>query len=66
MAGWARLDAEVPELTPDGEIAVSLARQYRYPVMYLPLLRQVPELIFGEPPRPMTAARKPTWTGNST
>jgi hypothetical protein len=49
VAGWARLDTEVPELTPDGEIAISLARQYRYPVMYLPLLRQVPELIFGEP-----------------
>ena len=49
VAGWARLDAEVAELTPDGEIAVSLARQYRYPVMYLPLLRRVPELIFGEP-----------------
>jgi hypothetical protein len=48
-AGWARLDADVPELTQDGEIATSLARQYRYPVMYLPLLRQVPELIFGEP-----------------
>jgi hypothetical protein len=48
-AGWARLDGKVPELTPDGEIAFSLARQYRYPVMYLPLLRQVPELIFGEP-----------------
>jgi SAM-dependent methyltransferase len=48
-AGWARLDADVPELTQDGEIAISLARQYRYPVMYLPLLRQVPELIFGEP-----------------
>ncbi len=51
VGGWARLDGEVPELTPDGEIAVSLARQYRYPVMYLPLLRQVPELIFGEPPK---------------
>jgi SAM-dependent methyltransferase len=49
VTGWARLDTEVPELTPDGEIAISLARQYRYPVMYLPLLRQVPELIFGEP-----------------
>src|SRR5690348_7698490 len=48
-AGWARLDGKVPRLTPDGEIAVSLARQYRYPVMYLPLLCQVPELIFGEP-----------------
>ncbi|HYX59612.1 MAG TPA: class I SAM-dependent methyltransferase [Streptosporangiaceae bacterium] len=48
-AGWARLDADVPELTQDGEIATSLARQYRYPVTYLPLLRQVPELIFGEP-----------------
>jgi len=52
VAGWARLDGQVPELTPDGEIAVSLARQYRYPVMYLPLLRQVPELIFGEPAKP--------------
>jgi hypothetical protein len=52
VAGWARLDGEVPELTPDGEIAVSLARQYRYPVTYLPLLRQVPELIFGEPAKP--------------
>jgi SAM-dependent methyltransferase len=51
VAGWARLDGEVPELTPDGEIALSLARQYRYPVMYLPLLRLVPELIFGEPPK---------------
>ena len=51
VAGWARLDLQVPELTPDGEIAVSLARQYRYPVMYLPLLRRVPELIFGEPPK---------------
>jgi SAM-dependent methyltransferase len=51
-AGWARLDGEVPGLTPDGEIAVSLARQYRYPVTYLPLLRQVPELIFGEPAKP--------------
>src|SRR6266704_2349347 len=51
-AGWARLDGKVPGLTPDGEIAVSLARQYRYPVMYLPLLRQVPELIFGEPSKP--------------
>jgi SAM-dependent methyltransferase len=48
-AGWARLGADVPELTQDGEIAMSLARQYRYPVTYLPLLRQVPELIFGEP-----------------
>jgi SAM-dependent methyltransferase len=52
MAGWARLDGTVPGLTPDGEIAVSLARQYRYPVTYLPLLRQVPELIFGEPAKP--------------
>jgi SAM-dependent methyltransferase len=51
-AGWARRDGEAPGLTPDGEIALSLARQYRYPVMYLPLLRQVPELIFGEPGKP--------------
>ncbi len=48
-AGWARPEGG---LTPDGEIALSLARQYRYPVMYLPLLRQVPELLFGEPGKP--------------
>jgi SAM-dependent methyltransferase len=48
-AGWARPEGG---LTPDGEIAVSLARQYRYPVMYLPLLRQVPELLFGELGKP--------------
>jgi SAM-dependent methyltransferase len=47
--GWAQPEGG---LTPDGKIAVSLARQYRYPVMYLPLLRQVPELIFGEPAKP--------------
>lgn len=52
LAGWARTDGEAPRLTPDGEIALSLARQYRYPVTYLPLLCQVPELLFGEPGRP--------------
>jgi SAM-dependent methyltransferase len=38
--------------TPDGELALSLARQYRYPVTYLPLLQQVPNLLFGEPRQP--------------
>jgi SAM-dependent methyltransferase len=50
LAGWARADGE--GLTPDGELALSLARQYRYPVTYLPLLRQVPELLFGDPGQP--------------
>jgi hypothetical protein len=53
--GWAHpgeTPGEKPGLTPDGELALSLARQYRYPVTYLPLLRQVPELLFGEPRQP--------------
>jgi SAM-dependent methyltransferase len=50
--GWARTDGEAPRLTPDGELALSLAGQYRYPVTYLPLLRQVPDLLFGEPSQP--------------
>ena len=49
--GWARVD-EAPGLTSDGEIALSLAGQYRYPMTYLPLLRQVPDLLFGEPGQP--------------
>jgi SAM-dependent methyltransferase len=48
LPGWAHPGG----LTPDGELALSLARQYRYPVTYLPLLRQVPELLFGEPGKP--------------
>jgi hypothetical protein len=48
LPGWARAAGEAPGLTPDGELALSLARQYRYPVTYLPLLRQVPELLFGD------------------
>lgn len=53
--GWARpgeTPGEKPGLTPDGELALSFARQYRYPVTYLPLLRQVPELLFGGPRQP--------------
>jgi len=50
--GWARTDGAAPRLTPDGELALSLAGQYRYPVTYLPLLRQVPDLLFGEPSQP--------------
>ena len=60
LPGWARpggqapgtAPGKAPGLTPDGELALSLARQYRYPVTYLPLLRQVPELLFGEPRKP--------------
>ncbi len=80
LPGWAHpgeTPGEKPGLTPDGELALSLARQYRYPVTYLPLLRQVPELLFGEPRKPAgnataatpatrATARKPTWTASST
>ena len=52
LPGWARTDGDAPCLTPDGELALSLAGQYRYPMTYLPLLRQVPDLLFGEPGKP--------------
>jgi hypothetical protein len=55
LPGWAhpgQAPGQAPGLTPDGELALSLARQYRYPVTYLPLLLQVPELLFGEPGKP--------------
>lgn len=42
--------------TPEGKIAATMARQYRYPIVYLPLLRSVPELIFGDPSVPSTGA----------
>jgi SAM-dependent methyltransferase len=54
--GWAQPRGDTAWLTPEGELAVSFARQYQYPLMYLPLLRRVPELIFGDPPRPAAAA----------
>jgi hypothetical protein len=47
--GWAEVTGEVARLTPDGEVAVALAVQYRYPMVYLPLLRRARDLIFGEP-----------------
>jgi hypothetical protein len=47
--GWVRTDGGAVRLTAAGEMAVTLARQYRYPMVYLPLLRSVPELIFGDP-----------------
>ncbi|HEY3953813.1 MAG TPA: class I SAM-dependent methyltransferase [Streptosporangiaceae bacterium] len=55
--GWAQTSGDTAWLTPEGELAVSFARQYRYPLVYLPLLRRVPELIFGDPePAPASAA----------
>jgi len=50
--GWVRRDDGADRLTAAGEMAVVLARQYRYPMVYLPLLRSVPELIFGHPQAP--------------
>jgi SAM-dependent methyltransferase len=42
-----QLSEDRAELTAAGRVAVALATQYRYPMIYLPLLRSVPELIFG-------------------
>ena len=69
--GWVRRDGGADRLTAAGEMAMVLARQYRYPMVYLPLLRSVPELIFGDPPaaRPLpgpTAPARPTWTATWT
>ena len=48
--GWVRFDGGAAVLTEAGKMAVALARQYRYPMVYLPLLGSVPGLIFGDPP----------------
>jgi hypothetical protein len=49
--GWVRLAGDRARLTAEGEVAVAMARQYRYPMVYLPLLRQVPGLLFGDHPQ---------------
>jgi hypothetical protein len=54
--GWVRRDGGADRLTAAGEMAMVLARQYRYPMVYLPLLRSVPELIFGDPPAALPMA----------
>lgn len=54
--GWAQTSGDTAWLTPEGELAVSFARQYSYPLVYLPLLQRVPELIFGTPPPTSTSA----------
>jgi hypothetical protein len=48
LVGWAESDGDSARLTAAGRLAVAMARQYRYPMVYLPLLRSVPELIFGD------------------
>jgi hypothetical protein len=45
--GWAHVTGDQAKLTAAGEVATALAAQYRYPLVYLPLLRRVPGLIFG-------------------
>lgn len=50
QTGWVRPGDE-GLLTEEGLIAARYAPQYWYPVGYLPLLAQVPELLFGEPDR---------------
>jgi SAM-dependent methyltransferase len=47
LQGWAQITEDRAEFTAAGRVAAALATQYRYPMIYLPLLRQVPELIFG-------------------
>jgi|GEM_PF-4984255 hypothetical protein len=49
--GWVRLAGDRASLTAEGEVAVAMARQYRYPMVYLPLLRRVPALLFGDLPQ---------------
>jgi len=47
LQGWVQLSDDRAEFTAAGRVAAALATQYRYPMIYLPLLRQVPDLIFG-------------------
>jgi SAM-dependent methyltransferase len=47
LQGWAQITEDRAEFTAAGRVAAALATQYRYPMIYLPLLRQVPELISG-------------------
>jgi hypothetical protein len=54
--GWVRRDGGADRLTAAGEMAMVLARQYRYPMVYLPLLRSVPGLIFGDLPAALPVA----------
>jgi hypothetical protein len=49
LRDWAHVAGGQAKLTAAGEVALVLAGQYRYPMVYLPLLRQVPALIFGDP-----------------
>jgi hypothetical protein len=49
--GWAATEGPGARLTPAGAVATTFARQYWHPVSYLPTLRQVPELLFGDPGR---------------
>ena len=54
--GWVRRDGGADRLTAAGEMAMVLARQHRYPMVYLPLLRSVPGLIFGDLPAALPVA----------
>lgn len=56
--GWAGL-ADGPRLTAEGATAVALAPQYQLPVVYLPLLSRVEELILGDAERGRPAPHEP-------
>lgn len=47
MSGWLETDRKT--LTQQGTAAKSFARQYAYPLSYLPTFEAVPELITGRP-----------------
>lgn len=48
--GWAIREPGRAALTPEGGIAALMARQYYYPVSYLPTFQMVPKLLFGGQP----------------
>ncbi|GHE12101.1 AprA-related methyltransferase [Streptomyces alanosinicus] len=47
--GWVIVDDGVARVTPLGAVAAAYARQYWHPVSYLPTLRNVENLLFGDP-----------------
>jgi hypothetical protein len=51
--GWANVNGERVEITPQGMLAMTCARQYWYPMGYLETFIRVPELLFGDPSVPL-------------
>lgn len=50
LQGWTACDSGTVRLTPAGRTALACVPQYWHPICYLPLIRSVPDLLFGGQP----------------